>query len=221
MTFVKCMAFLALTSVAFAQRLVTFPLPDGSAVLQADLYGNGKRAVVLAHGGRFGKESWKKQAEILAQHGFRVLALGFRGDGPNADGSTGSSFDNATDVLAAVAYLHGTGIKTVFAVGGSFGGDAVADADARSAPGNIERIVILASSGGDTPEKLTGRKLFIVARDDRNSEGLRLDKIAAAYAKAPNPKQLVILPGSAHAQFLFATAQGPRLMAEILRFFSG
>jgi len=34
------------------------------------------------------------------------------------------------------------------------------------------------------------------------------------------PKELVILDGSAHAQFLFATDQGARLMREILRFLS-
>jgi hypothetical protein len=32
---------------------------------------------------------------------------------------------------------------------------------------------------------------------------------------------LVILDGSAHAQFIFATDQGERLMREILRFLSG
>lgn len=34
------------------------------------------------------------------------------------------------------------------------------------------------------------------------------------------PKKLVILEGSAHAQFVFETAQGERLMREILRFLS-
>jgi hypothetical protein len=34
------------------------------------------------------------------------------------------------------------------------------------------------------------------------------------------PKELIILDGSAHAQFLFATDQGARLMREILRFLS-
>jgi len=42
--------------------------------------------------------------------------------------------------------------------------------------------------------------------------------IRANYEKAFGPKELIILDGSAHAQFLFATDQGERVMREILRF---
>jgi hypothetical protein len=38
--------------------------------------------------------------------------------------------------------------------------------------------------------------------------------------KAPGPKELIILEGSAHAQLLFATDQGDRVMREIVRFLS-
>jgi hypothetical protein len=101
------------------------------------------------------------------------------------------------------------------------GGDAVGEANAKSSPGNISRIVLLGSSGGDAPEKLSGRKLFIVARNDRSGSGLRLPEISSNYDKAPQPKKLVILDGSAHAQYLFDTDQGPRLLNEIVRFLSG
>jgi pimeloyl-ACP methyl ester carboxylesterase len=220
------LAVLSLTfpaSFALAQRPVTFPLPGQSAQIQADLYGGGTRGVILAHGGRFNKESWKKQAAVLANSGFLVLALRFRGDGFNPDGSPGafgSDADNTTDVLAAVSYLHQIGAKTVSAIGGSMGGDAVGDANTKSKPDAIERIVFLGSSGGDASEKLTGRKLFIVARDDSNGEGLRLPGITKHYERAPQPKKLVIVEGSAHAQFLFDTDQGPRVLNEILRFLS-
>ena len=210
-------------SQAAGQRPVTFPLPDRPGQVQADLYGSGNRGIVLAHGGSFHKESWNRQAKILADAGFLVVAIGFRGDSLNPDGSPGSfgtDADNTEDVSAAVAYLRRIGAKTVSAVGASLGGDAVGDADAKSSPGTFDRIVLLASSGGDAPDKLNGRKLFIVARNDRNSDGLRLDKISRHYARAPEPKKLIILEGSAHAQFLFDTDQGPHLMNEILRFVS-
>ncbi len=77
------------SSHASGQRLVTFPLPDQPVEIQADLYGSGTRAVILAHGGRFGKESWKKQAQAFANAGFLVLAIRFRGDRSNPDGSPG------------------------------------------------------------------------------------------------------------------------------------
>ncbi len=216
-----CIALVA--NQAWGQKPVSFPLLDGPGQIQADLYGQGTRGIVLAHGGRFHKESWKKQAETLAGAGFLVVAIGFRGDALNPDGSPGSfgtDAENAEDVLAAVAYLRRIGAKTVSAVGASLGGDAVGEADAKSNPGTFDRIVLLASSGGDTPDRLNGRKLFIVARGDRNSDGLRLDEISRNYARAPEPKKLVVLDGSAHAQFLFETDQGQRLMNEILRFVS-
>jgi hypothetical protein len=218
------LVFLSLTfqtSLAFGQRPVTFPLTDKSAQIQADLYGSGKRGILLAHGGRLNKESWKKQAEILADSGFKVLAIRFRGDSFNPDGSPGSfgsNADNAADVLAGVSYLRQTGATSISAVGASLGGDAVGEASTRVTPGSIDRIVLLASSGGDAPERLAGRKLFIVARGDRNSSGLRLDEITRHYARASQPKKLVVLEGSAHAQFLFDTDQGPRLLNEILSF---
>ena len=45
-------------------------------------------------------------------------------------------------------------------------------------------------------------------------------EIRDQYERAPDPKQLVILEGSAHAQHIFETDQGERLMREILRFLS-
>ncbi|MGH9939648.1 MAG: hypothetical protein ACREAM_25690, partial [Blastocatellia bacterium] len=84
----------------------------------------------------------------------------------------------------------------------------------------IDRLVLLAHSPIDKPGQIKGRKLFILTRDDANDAGLRLPRIREQYEKATDPKELVILEGSAHAQFIFATDQGERLMAEILRFLS-
>ena len=219
--FVIVPSFLLLGGSLFAQKEVTFPLPNQAAQIHADLYGHGPRAIILAHGGRFHKESWKPQVLTLANAGFTVLSVGFRGDHANPDGtpgSFGSDAENAADVLAAVAYLHSIGAKTISAIGGSLGGDAVGNADTQSPPGTFDHIVILASEGGAAPEKLTGRKLFILARDDVGGDGPRLPEITSHYEKAPQPKKLVILDGSAHAQFLFDTPQGPRLLNEILNF---
>jgi pimeloyl-ACP methyl ester carboxylesterase len=208
-----------------AQRDVSIPFTDTSsgktAQIQADLYGSGNRALLLAHGGRFNKDSWRKQAPIFARAGFLVLAISYRGDTFNADGSPsslGSDDDNAIDVRAAAAYLHGIGAKSVSAIGASLGGDAVGDAEARSPSGTFDKMIFLGSEGGDAPQKLRGRKLFIVARDDASASGPRLPGISKHYEQAPQPKQLIVLNGSAHAQFLFDTGEGPQLIREILKF---
>ena len=92
------------------------------------------------------------------------------------------------------------------------------NAHARLAAGTIARTIFLGSSGGDSPEKLSGSKLFIVARDDAN--GSRLEGISKNYAKTSEPKRLLVLDGFANAQFLFAISQGLSILEAIIRFFS-
>jgi hypothetical protein len=54
-----------------------------------------------------------------------------------------------------------------------------------------------------------------VARD-----GPRLPRIQEQYKKAPESKALIILEGSAHAQYLFQTDQAERALHVILKFLS-
>ena len=213
-------AVLMLAGLTSAQEHVSFSTQDGW-IIHGDLYGTGDRAIVLAHGGRFEKGSWEKQALVLVKAGFRALAIDLRGFGLSKDGpqSVRSDFGSPFDVLAAVRYLREKGARNVSVVGASMGGDAAAEAMA-AAPGEIDRLVLLGSGAYGQPEKWKARKLFIVARDDANDAGPRLPKIRAQYEKAPDPKELVIVDGSAHAQFLFQTDQGERVMREILRFLS-
>lgn len=212
-------ALLLSTGVIAAQTTVNFPTADGGVVF-ADVYGSASRAVVLAHGGRFDKESWAPQAKRLVAAGFEVLALDFRGYG-KSHGPGQGNLDNAPlelDVLAAVRYLHRGGVKEVSVVGASMGGTAAGDASIASEPGEIDRLVLLGAAPGKSADRLKTPVLFIVARDDSSAEGLRLPGIRKQFERAPQPKKLIVFEGSAHAQYLFQTGQGERVMREILRF---
>jgi pimeloyl-ACP methyl ester carboxylesterase len=213
-------AFL-LVAPASAQTTVSFATEDGGLVY-ADVYGEGDRAVVLAHGGQFNKESWQKQAQTLVRAKFRVLALDFRGYGKSRGPGDSEPMDAPLyqDVLAAVRYLRKTGAKTVSVVGASMGGWAAGDASIASQPGEINRLVFLGSAPNGPAGKLKSPSLFIVARNDASEDGPRLPAIHGQYEKAPKPTELIILDGSAHAQFLFQTDQADRVMREILRFLS-
>ena len=78
--FLGLIAAVVLGGIVGAQTTVSFPTEDGG-VVYADVYGSGERAVLLAHGGRFNKESWAKQAPVLVHAGFEVMAIDFRGAG--------------------------------------------------------------------------------------------------------------------------------------------
>ena len=191
-----------------AQTTISFPTSD-SGVVFADLYGSGERAVVLAHGGRFNKESWAPQAKQLVAAGFEVLAIDFRGYGKSHGPGDKDPMDAPLhlDVLAAVRYLHKAGAKSVSIVGGSMGGGAAGDASIEARPGEIDRIVMLGAAPNEPAEKLKSPALFIVARDDASGDGPRLPGIQKQYEKAPQPKELIVLDGSAHAQYLFQTSK--------------
>src|SRR5258708_31080367 len=197
---------------------VSFATEDGG-LIYADLYGNSDLGVVLAHGGRFTKESWQPQAQSLVKAGFRVLAFDFRGFGRSHGPGDSDMFTAPVhlDVLAAVHYRQ-NGAKTVAVMGGSFGGGAAADPWIASQAGERSCLILRAGEGNGAAERIKAPMLEIVARDDASEDGLRLPHIRAWFDKAPQPKELIVLNGSAHAQFLFQADQAERVMREVLRF---
>ena len=194
---------------------VSFPAQDGG-VVYADLYGAGNRCVVLAHGMKFDKASWKEQATQLADAGFQVAAIDFRGYGKSHGGPNSQSpRDLYLDVLAAVDYLRGHGATDGRGDRGEHGRRRVGERRRKEAPGTIDRLILLAPVPIESPERITVPKLYATAQGDPITV-----QVKEQYAKAPEPKEMLLLEGSAHAQFLFTTDQKERLMKEILRFLS-
>jgi pimeloyl-ACP methyl ester carboxylesterase len=222
---------LSLATAGFAARpvVVTLTAADG-AKIRADVYASVApgfaltHGVVLAHGGRYTRGSWRAQAKALNARGFLVIAPDFRGRGE----STGPGSDDLfkaplhLDLLAAARHLRDRGAKTVAIVGGSLGGMAAGDALLNMNEGEIDRVVFLGSPATLSDADVTampGRKLFIVARDDASGDGTRrLPRIQADYDAVPAPRELRVLEGDAHAQALFETSQGPAVLDIIVRF---
>jgi pimeloyl-ACP methyl ester carboxylesterase len=204
-----CAAVSLAIAMVHAQSAAPTPVrlaTEDGGLIHGDLYGTGPRGVVLAHGGRFNKGSWAAQARELAEAGFRVLAIDFRGYGDSAGPGTDDVFTAPLylDVLAGVRHLRATGATTVAAMGGSLGGSAAADA-VIAEPGAIDRLILLGSTPDGDPETLVVPKL----------PGLQ-----AHFDRAPEPKRLILLEGTAHAQFMFQTDQAGRVMREIVQFLS-
>lgn len=208
----------ALAAEQAPSQLVRLTTSDGGQI-EADVYGSGPRGVVLAHGGRFNKGSWARQAKALAEAGFRVVAIDFRGYGKSTGPGQQDVFTAPLhlDVLAAVDYLRGNGAKTVAGIGGSLGGAAAAAA-AADRPGALDRLVLLGSTPDVAPETLTLPKLYIATKDDASGDGPRLPRLQKHFDLAPEPKELILLDGSAHAQYMFDTPLAERIMREIVRF---
>jgi pimeloyl-ACP methyl ester carboxylesterase len=202
------------TAVAAAPVEVVFPTEDGGEI-HAHLYGAGDRAVVLAHGKVFDKESWQPLAERLASAGLQVLALDFRGYGRSQPGSAGNAID--LDVLGAVAYLESQGVSQISLLGASMGGWAVGSAATRCRPGQIQQVVLLAPAPIERPEAMQAESfVYIVSQGERGFE-----RVEEQFERAPEPKRLEVLAGEAHAQHVFKTDQSEDLMNAILGAIAG
>jgi len=190
-------------------REVSFATAD-SGTVHANRYGSGTRGVVLAHGAVFDKESWAGLADSLARHGLVVLAIDFRGYGKSVAGTKERGLDE--DVLGAVRYLHAHGATSVSVVGASMGGGASGRAATEARPGEIDHLILLSPVSIPDPGRIHATSvLYIASRDERMAPGIR-----EQYERAPEPKRLVLLDGSAHAQNIFATEQGEHLTRILL-----
>ncbi len=190
-------------------REVSFATADGGKIV-ANLYGKGNHAVILAHGAVFNKESWHRIATTLSKEGYSVLALDFRGYGKSVPGSQGQAL--YLDVLAAIKYIRSNGAKSVSVIGASMGGGAVARAATEAEEGDLDSVILLSPVPIQTPERMkAGKFLFIASRDEP-----LLPKVKEQYKRAPEPKTLKLLEGSAHAQHIFKTNQADELTKIIL-----
>ena len=201
------------TSAEHAPADISFPASDGGQI-HGHLYGTGDRAVVLAHGKVFDKESWQPLAERLANAGLLVLALDFRGYGHSSPGEAGNRLD--LDVLGAIDHLEGRGVSGISLLGASMGGWAVGSAATQVQPGRLDKVVLLAPAPIENPRAMKAEAFLYIASEGEGS----IDRIKRQYELAPEPKRLELLPGTAHALHVFKTDQATALTAAIVTEFT-
>ncbi len=163
---------------------------DGDALR----WGDGSYGVVLAHGAAFDAASWQDQAEAMADQGNSVVAV--EDLTPEA-------------MTAAVDRLRDEGAESVALVGGSAGADAALRLLAQD-PDLVDQVVTLSANStveglGDQP------KLFIASEDESVAD------VATELAEsAPGDNDVLLLPGSAHAQHVFDGDQAEPALEALL-----
>jgi pimeloyl-ACP methyl ester carboxylesterase len=165
-------------------------------------YFNGKsgQAVIFVPGAVFNKESWFHLAERLQRLNIASLSL---------DGKT------LYDILSSIRVIKEKGFKKITLVGGSMGGAAILQALDRKTDGCINKVIVLAPSGGKPITSKEIKKLFVVAKDDRL--GIYTD-VKDLYERSSDPKKIVEFEGSEHAQRLFKTSHKEELSKLIIDF---
>jgi len=88
-------------------------------------------AVILAHGANGSRESMRRLAVALSEHGYGVLSLDLRGHGESDGGTNRLGWQGTNDVRAAVDYLRAQdGVVSIGGVGHSMGGEVLLGASA-------------------------------------------------------------------------------------------
>ena len=162
---------------------------------KALVWGDGERGVVLSHGAIYDAASWKPQARKIAGSGAVVLAV---------EDTTQESIEAATQYLKKER-----GAKSIALIGASAGSGPVLDAAGDS--GIADQVMLLSGTGdvsnlGDYP------KLFVASEGEGLASQVRQ---MAKDAPGDNNKAL-ILPGSAHAQAIFDSDAGDKLLQTIV-----
>jgi alpha/beta superfamily hydrolase len=207
-----------------AEGAVSFETAD-KIKLSGIVYGQGETAVILAHMMSSDQSAWYSFASELAQQGYTALTFDFRGNGKSGGNLNYVALDK--DMQAAIAFLHDSGFARIICIGASMGGTACAKAAIK--PGLAGLVVIsspitvstMSSRGvrlsiGDF-KKLTPAKLFVVGKGDTEV----FESVKTMYDLSPEPKQITILPGSAHGTNIFGSADGPALRDLLLTFLKG
>ncbi|GHJ57503.1 hypothetical protein NOK12_00230 [Nocardioides sp. OK12] len=159
-------------------------------------WGDGSYGVVLAHGAAFDAASWQEQAVAIAEQGATVVAV---------------EDLTAEAMAAAVERLREDGAEEVALVGGSAGADAALRLLSER-PDLVDRVVTLSANSvveglGEQP------KLFIASEDEPVAE---VSEQLAATAPGDD-NEVLLLPGSDHAQHLFDGDQAEAALDALLR----
>lgn len=200
-------------------------LSTGDGVTLASWYrppANGA-AIILLHGAGGSREGMRPYAEMLAAHGYGVLAVDLRGHGMSGGTTNRLGWRGTPDVGAAVAYLQSRPeVKRIGGLGSSMGGEVLLGAAAEYpaltaivADGATRRSLDeLLALPGERPlvRNFTARVMFAtvqVLTGDAPPRPL-LDSMVAA----PSTRFLLIAGGAnaLEVQFneLFAAAAGER-----------
>jgi len=209
-------------------ELVTFTAADGTELGGTFYPTRGNVAVVFTHMGFATQGSWREFAEQISDLGFPSFTFDFRGYGRSYNNGVLLNAEwparhaaYAEDARAAIQWVQSQGYTRVLCIGADMGGNACINA-AMTEP--VEGFVIVGSDYLWDDEALlypddlvipNAYKLFITTELD---EDRYVDSIQALYDRSPEPRELVVLPGSAHGTGILFTSHEDAFIDALLAF---
>lgn len=183
---------------------VTF-LTEDSIELNGNVFGQGKKWVILSHMYPTDQTSWFDFARDLAQKGYIALTFDFRGYGKSkGDKEDIPNIDK--DLRAAISFVRKYDYEKLFLIGASMGGTvSIVVAAEDTAIGGVVSLASPDKMGNDfdalsVVSKLKMPKIFISAKGD----DYHADSANRLYENAVEPKAIEIIENSKeHGTFIF------------------
>jgi len=167
------------TATPLAEGIVIINNTPGQ-LIGGTLYGHGETAVILASRGGYPRSEWSQYAQILADEGFTALTISSQ----DSEGAT------VIYVRYAIEFLRNNGFKHILCVGASNGASGCAF---NASEPEIMGIVLITYHGNAQLSESTLPKLFLGAELDMTYR----PKTEIEYEKAAEPKEFIIVPGTA------------------------
>ncbi len=179
---------------------VTFTTVD-DIVISGNIFGTGKKWVILTHKLQADQASWFDFADILVENGYTALTYDIRGIGR----SGGSMYNKEEgivnsymDLEAAIAFVRQHNPEKIFLMGSVTGGTQSLKVASKEPVDGVISISGPEEFGGlsviDEIADVTPPKLFIASSSDKNAA----ESANNLYANSPEPKEIKILEGGGH-----------------------
>ncbi|MEK7120081.1 MAG: alpha/beta fold hydrolase [Patescibacteria group bacterium] len=172
--------------------------------------GSAKGALLL-HMYQRSKEDWKDFAEMIAQRGYKVLAMDLRGHG-ESDGDIQKIFSQdlnliiLKDVELAMDFLKKDGAQSIFIIGASIGANAALIYGAKH---NVAGIALLSpgldyhGANIEVPMKNYSRPIFLAASEDDSYSTETVKKIYDFSSVPKDKKVLILYKNAGHGTQMF------------------
>jgi len=174
-------------------------------------------AIVVAHGAGGSREGVRRQAEMLAEHGYGVLAIDMSGHGKSGGRTNRLAWQGTEDIAAAVRYLEQRpGVREVGALGSSMGGEAVLGASAE-----VRQLKAIVADGAT--RRSTGELLALPAKRSLFESfvpRVTYGTVQAITWQRPPAPLLGEMQRATGTRYLLIAAGGNPLEAEFNRYFA-
>ncbi|MHB1443268.1 MAG: alpha/beta hydrolase [Candidatus Humimicrobiaceae bacterium] len=207
------------TKISLPQGEINFKTDDGIGI-NANIFGNFDRIVILSHMFPTDQTSWFEFAKFLNENNIAALTYDFRGYG-KSEGK--KDIPNIyKDLEAAVKFISSFGLNSIYLMGASMGGTA--SIIAAAAEPDISGLITLSApdefkglSSKNAVKDLKCPKLFIAAKDDAYA----FKSANFFYDNSNEPKEKLILDGKSHGTFIFneEPENGNKIREAVILFF--